>query len=171
MQTKLREAAKRACKPEELLGAVGLINHLAKACVVQELHNERIQTIVYSRGESISLSHAVEVSIEEEGAIFSMREKSTAGVNAVRYTNCNRLSHLASKCLKSGFPLPNARAVSVVRCFKCRRAGHLMRYFRQESNNDFCGPTGHAVVSCQGTTLNTQGQGGLSEAACGVQRG
>jgi predicted RNA-binding Zn-ribbon protein involved in translation (DUF1610 family) len=132
----LQEAAKRVCKPEELLGAIGLIDHLAKACFIQGLHNERIQTIVRSRGESISLLQAVEVSIEEEGAI-SMRGKSTVGVNAVRCTNCNRLGHLANKCLNSGFPLPNARAVSVVRCFKCRRAGHLARYCRQESNKIF----------------------------------
>jgi hypothetical protein len=48
MQTELREAAKRVCKPEELLGAVGLINHLGNVCFVQGLNSERIQTIVRS---------------------------------------------------------------------------------------------------------------------------
>ena len=104
MQTELREAAKRVCKPEELLGAIGLINHLGKACFIQGLHNERIQTIVRSRGESILLSQAVEISLEEEGAISLMREKSAAGGNIVRCTNCNRLGHLASKCVRNGFP-------------------------------------------------------------------
>jgi hypothetical protein len=66
MQTELREAAKRVCKPEELLGVIGLINHLGKACFIQGLHNERIQTIVRSRGESILLSQAVEISLNEE---------------------------------------------------------------------------------------------------------
>jgi hypothetical protein len=47
----LREAAKRVCKPEELLGAIGLINHLGKACFLQGIHSERIQTIVRSRDE------------------------------------------------------------------------------------------------------------------------
>jgi hypothetical protein len=42
----LREAARRVCKPEEIIGAIGLINHLGKTCFVQGLHNERIQTIV-----------------------------------------------------------------------------------------------------------------------------
>jgi hypothetical protein len=104
MQTELREAAKRVCKPEEVLGAIGLINHLGKVCFVQGLHNERIQTIVRSRGESILLSQAVEISLEEEVAISSMREKSTAGGSTVRCTNCNRLGHLASKCARNGFP-------------------------------------------------------------------
>jgi hypothetical protein len=169
MQTKLRKAAKRVCKPEELLGAIRLINHLGKACFVQVLHNERIQTIARSRGESILLSQAVEISLEEDGAI-SMRKKSAAGGNTVICTNYNRLGHLASKCNRSGFPLPTARAVSIV-SFKCGRAGHVARFCRRESSSDFCGPTANAVVSRQETTLDTRRQGGLSEAACGVQRG
>jgi len=59
LQTELREAAKRVCKPEVLLGAIGLINQLGKASFIQGLHSERIQTIVRSRGESILLSQAV----------------------------------------------------------------------------------------------------------------
>ena len=47
------------------------------------------KTIVRSRGESILLSQAVEISLEEEGAILSIREKSGAGGNTVRCANCN----------------------------------------------------------------------------------
>ena len=46
--------------PEEIRGAVGPIGHLGKACFIQDLSSERIQTIVRSRGESIALSQAVE---------------------------------------------------------------------------------------------------------------
>jgi hypothetical protein len=49
LQTDLREAARRVCRPEEILGAIGLIYHLGKACFIQGLCNERIQTIVRSR--------------------------------------------------------------------------------------------------------------------------
>ena len=38
MHTELREAARRICRPEEILGAVGLICHLGKACFVQGLN-------------------------------------------------------------------------------------------------------------------------------------
>jgi len=62
MQTDLRKAARRVCKEEEIKGAVGLINHLGKACFIQGLHNERFQTIVRSKGESILLSQAIEIS-------------------------------------------------------------------------------------------------------------
>jgi hypothetical protein len=34
LQTDLREAARRVCKPEEIIGAIGLINHLGKICFV-----------------------------------------------------------------------------------------------------------------------------------------
>jgi hypothetical protein len=49
MQSQLREAAYRICAEEELIVAMGLINHLAKACFVQGLNNERIQTIVRAK--------------------------------------------------------------------------------------------------------------------------
>jgi hypothetical protein len=56
IQTELMEAASSVCKPEEILGAVGLISHLGKACFIQGLCKKWIQTIVHSRGESILLS-------------------------------------------------------------------------------------------------------------------
>ena len=133
MQTELREAARRICRPEEILGAVGLICHLGKACFVQGLNSERIQTIVRSRGESISLSQAVEISLEEECALLSIKEKSsTAAGNIFRCTICNRVGHTAEKCAsKAGLPAANARAdkrvMSVMSCYNCGRSGHIAR--------------------------------------------
>ena len=75
MQTELREEARRICRPEEILGDVGLICHLGKACFVQGLNSERIQTIVRRRGESISLSEAVEVSLEECALLSIQRNR------------------------------------------------------------------------------------------------
>ena len=48
LQTDLRKAARRICRPEEILGVMGLLNHLGKACFKQGLCNERIQTIAQS---------------------------------------------------------------------------------------------------------------------------
>jgi uncharacterized protein with PIN domain len=75
------------------------------------------------------LSQAVEISLEEEGAILSIIEKSGAAGNTPRCTICNSLGHMASKCVsKDRFPPANARAVmSFVSCFKCGQAGHLAR--------------------------------------------
>ena len=97
MQTEMREAYWRVCKPEEILGAVGIICHLGKACFIQGINSEQIQTIVRSRGESIVLSKAVEISLEE-CALLSNREKSMAAGNIIRCTNCNRLGQTAGKC-------------------------------------------------------------------------
>ena len=109
LQTDLREAARRVCKPEEILGAIGLINHLGKACFIQGLFSERIQTIVRSRGESILLSQAIEISLEEESAILSVKERSPSGATGppLRCNKCNKLGHTANRCLTSErFPAP-----------------------------------------------------------------
>ena len=42
LQTDLRDAARWVCKPEEILGAIGLMNHLGKACFIQGLYNKHI---------------------------------------------------------------------------------------------------------------------------------
>jgi hypothetical protein len=125
MPSELREAARRVCRPEGIQGAVGLIGHLGKACFVQGLQSGRIQTIVRSTGESVLLSQAVEISLEEEGAILSIREKSGAGGNTVRCTLSNRLGHLASRCVAMDrIPPANARAVmSFMSCFNVGEQG------------------------------------------------
>lgn len=51
-----------------------MINYLARACFMQGLLNNRIQTIVRSRGEQL-LSSAVELALEEESALLSARER------------------------------------------------------------------------------------------------
>jgi hypothetical protein len=74
MQLQLREAACGICAAEEVIGAMGLINHLAKACFVQGLSNERIQTIVRAKGET-ALSVCIDAATEEESAILSAKER------------------------------------------------------------------------------------------------
>jgi len=126
LQTDLREAARRVCKPEEILGVIGLINHLGKACFVQGLYNERIQTIVRSRGESILLSQAIEISLEKETAILSVNEKSPTAANGphLRCNKCNKLGHTANRCsIQDRFFVPNAKAINS--CFDCGCEGHV----------------------------------------------
>lgn len=132
LQSDLREAARRVCKPREIQGAIGLINHLGKACFIQGLANERIQTIVRSRGESILLSEAIELSLEEECAILSSKERSAPTANGppLRCSNCNKLGHAASKCMElTKFPPRKVR--SVLSCFNCGREGHVAKFCRR----------------------------------------
>jgi hypothetical protein len=70
----------------------------------------------------------VEISLEEEGAILYIREKSGADGNTVRCTFCSRLGHMASRCVSKDRLLPaNAREVmvviNVISCFKCGEQG------------------------------------------------
>ena len=155
MQTDLIEAATRVCKEEEIKGAVGLINHLGKACFIQGLHNKRIQTIVRSRGESILLSQAIEISLEEEGAILSVRKKSGAVGPLLRCHKCSKLGHTANKC-RSSEKFPHTRAgevdeftevTEVMSCFNCGHEGHVAKNCRQGTVCKKCGMTGHTEVN------------------------
>jgi hypothetical protein len=74
MQSELREAAFRICEENEVIEAMGLINHLAKACFVQGLGNERIQTIVRAKGEIVALSVCIDAALEKKSAILSVKE-------------------------------------------------------------------------------------------------
>jgi hypothetical protein len=60
---------------EEVIGTMGLNNHLAKACFVQGLINERIQTIVRDKGEMTLLTTCIVCALEEESAIMSAKER------------------------------------------------------------------------------------------------
>ena len=161
LQTDLREAARRVCKPEEILGAIGLINHLGKACFIQGLYNERIQTIVRSRGESILLSQAIEISLEEESAILSAKERSPSAANGppLRCSKCNKLGHTANKCSSSDrFPVANVKAV--LSCFNCGREGHVAKDCRRRptykgsvgrDTDNLCGSVGRDTHNLYGS--------------------
>ncbi|PNF14203.1 hypothetical protein B7P43_G12941 [Cryptotermes secundus] len=119
LQTDLGEAVRRVCKPEENIEAIGLINHLGKTCFVQGLHNESIQTIVRSRGETILLSQAKEFSLEEEFTILSMRERSpfSASGPTLKCNKCHKLGHTSARCLSSNRN-PSASVREFLRCMR-----------------------------------------------------
>jgi hypothetical protein len=71
----LREAAYRICEDEEVIGAMGLINHLVKVSFVKGLNNKRIQTTVRSKGETALLSTFNAATLEEESTILYARER------------------------------------------------------------------------------------------------
>jgi hypothetical protein len=178
MQTDLREVARHVCTAEEIKGAVGLINYLSKACFIQGLHNKRIQTIVCSRGESILLSQAIEISLEEESAILSVREKSGAAGLLLRCHKCSKLGHTANTCRSSEkFYQTRTREVNeftevddftelteviqVMSCFKCGRESHVAKNCRQGSVCKNC-RQGSVCKNCrQGSVCKNCRQGSV----------
>lgn len=160
LQTDLREAARRVCKLEEIQGAIGLINHLGKACFIQGLHNERIQTVVRSRGESILLSQAIEISLEEESAILSVKERSTSAANGppLRCNKCNKLGHTANRCMSS-YRFPNADVKAVSSCFSCGSGSHIAKDCPQGRVCRKCGRKGHTANVCRAQSKGWIGAG------------
>jgi hypothetical protein len=65
---------------------MGLINHLAKACFVQGLVNERIHTTVRAKGESVALSVCIDAALQEESTILSFKKGASRHRNLVRET-------------------------------------------------------------------------------------
>ncbi|PNF17536.1 hypothetical protein B7P43_G16427, partial [Cryptotermes secundus] len=137
MQSELREAAFRICEEDEVIGAMGLINHLAKACFVQGLVNERIQTIVRAKGESVALSVCIDAALEEESAILSVKERGFApqkfnkgpeiagratGADVRKGTGISM--HVVTKATDAG-----------IICYACGERGHIKRVCRKRQNN------------------------------------
>ena len=85
-----------------------------------------------SRGERILLSQAIEISLEEESAILSAKERSSSAVNGppLRCYRCNKLGHMASRCTSTDrSPLASVKAV--LSCFNCGREGHVAKDCRR----------------------------------------
>jgi predicted LPLAT superfamily acyltransferase len=78
----------------EMCGITKLVPQLGKACFIQRLANERIQTVVRARNPT-HITEAAEISTEEESASLSAEEKAH-GVSQyndrskdVRYSICD----------------------------------------------------------------------------------
>ena len=162
MQSQLREAAYRICSEEETIGAMGLINHLAKACFVQGLSNERVQTIVRAKGEAALLSECIDAAMEEESAILSAKERGFAAPRShagsrdkgpgrgsgftpqgeyrgykppgrrVSFDNNTRHAHV----VKEGVAREHAVMGSMsdnIKCHACGAIGHISRFCKKNN--------------------------------------
>jgi hypothetical protein len=159
MQSELREAAYRMCSEEEMVGAMGLINHLAKACFVQGLSNEMVQTIVMAKGETAMLSVCIDTAFEEESAILSAKERGFNAGNTFKgpgrgsgfiprdmnrgvghpgrrvgyddNRNISKSAHVVSDAARERAPAGNFEKI---RCHACGALGHISRFCRKKGN-------------------------------------
>ncbi|GFG31257.1 hypothetical protein Cfor_03262 [Coptotermes formosanus] len=140
-RTDLGAAARCVCKPKEVQGGGGLTG---KVHFIQGLYNEQVQTIVESRGESILLPQATEISLERKAPSCWCRNKPEATGPLVRCHKCKKLGHVANTC-KSNDKFPHNHAREVIKCSRevrsCTEEGtsstpevdHLTKNCRQGS--------------------------------------
>jgi len=94
---------------------------LIRACFTQGLHDERIKTIVKTKGSINSpMAQLVEVALEEESAIRSERFKRNPLEQGQIGNQKNRDVHLVKRELKE------IRVVTQG-CHRCHKKGHIAR--------------------------------------------
>ncbi|PNF43271.1 hypothetical protein B7P43_G00916 [Cryptotermes secundus] len=126
-----RDAAIEGASSSEMCGITKLVSQLGKACFIQGLANERIQTVVRARNPT-HITEAAEIGTEEESALLSAKEKvhSVSQYNDrskdVRCNNCRRFGHRESQCFLTG----RSKEVKVAApaekvCNFCNMPGHV----------------------------------------------
>jgi hypothetical protein len=128
-----RDAAIEGATSSEMCGITKLVSQLGKACFIQGLANERIQTVVLDRNPS-HIIEATEIGTEEECALVSAKEKSLNAFHSndsskpVRCNNCKRVGHKESQCfLTSRSKEVKVTAPSGKVCNYCNKPGHFAR--------------------------------------------
>ncbi|PNF23589.1 hypothetical protein B7P43_G13934 [Cryptotermes secundus] len=131
LSSDFRDAAIEGATSSEMCGITKLVSQLGKACFIQGLANERIQTVVRARNPT-HITEAAEIGTEEESALLSAKEKvhSVSQYNDrskdVRCNNCRRFGHRESQCFLTG----RSKEVKVAApaekvCNFCNMPGHV----------------------------------------------
>ena len=135
----LQKAARKhmedlAWSSEKREGGGDIIDLLMRACFIQGLYDDRIKTMVKTKGNvNTPVAQLVEVALEEESAIRSERSK----------RNFSERGHFGNQRYKDGQGIKTERtevrtatrgcavgghtAQGGQRCYRCHKKGHLMK--------------------------------------------
>jgi hypothetical protein len=114
-------------------GEGDMIDLFISACFIQGLHDDRVKTMVKTKGNvNTPMAQLVEVALEEESAIKSERFKRRNERKDVQ--------------------------TATVKCFRCHKEGHIARYCKEipEESRDNQG-SGRQVAKGPGNSRNRQG--------------
>lgn len=158
MSSELTEAMVRLLPTRHHEGAIAFLKYISKACFIQGLQDERVQTVVRARDEKMLLPNAVEIALEEESAILSGRFKKQS-LPQVRNLSSNprpqvsQVNSNAYKGLYKGYQgnfkrNRNVPQVNVI-CFNCQKEGHMAKECRGAPKCDKCSRLGHRTRDCR----------------------
>lgn len=164
MSADLTDAMMRLLPARDHEGAIAFLKYISKACFIQGLHDERVQTVVRARDERMLLPNAVEIALEEESAILSGRYKKQSftpkAPNPKPQYQGNRDSRNEDRNdSKKGRPQVN------IVCYRCQEDGHFAKECKNTPKCIRCSRPGHETRDCRGS----QGQGNGSTGGSGNQ--
>ena len=152
MSSELTEAMVRllpACHRE---GAIAFLKFISKACFIQGLHDERIQTVVRAKDERMLLPNAVETALEEESAILSGRYKRQSvpqNKNSNSRPQGNFDGDKGSGNRNFNFKrTSNSQHVNMI-CYRCQEEGHFSKECTGIPKCAKCSELGHETRDCR----------------------
>ena len=156
MSSDVTEAMMRVLPQHHHQGAVEFLKLISKACFIQGLQDERIQTVVRARDEKMLLPNAVEIALEEESAILSgkFKRQTFPPKNVSSKTHTNPSNNFGSRTQDNRRP----SHVNVV-CFRCNKEGHISKECKGNMKCNQCFKWGHEARTCRNKGSRFQGNG------------
>ena len=156
MSSDVIEAMMRVLPQHHHQGAVEFLKLISKACFIQGLQDERIQSVVRDRDEKMLLPNAVEIALEEESAILSgkFKRQTFPPKNVSSKTHTNPCNNFVSRTQDNRRP----SHVNVV-CFRCNKEGHISKECKGNMKCNQCFKWGHEARTCRNKGSRFQGNG------------
>jgi hypothetical protein len=128
---------------EKREGGGDILDLLIRACFIQGLHDERIKTMVKTKGNiNTPMAQLVEVALEEECAIKSERFRKSYPEKG----------HFLNRGNKSMFKIKQEPAevrVATIICYRCQQEGHRANQCRNPPFCRKCKKLGHETRNCK----------------------
>jgi hypothetical protein len=128
---------------EKREGGRDIIDLLIRACFIQGLYDERIKTMVKTKGcINAPMAQLVEIALEEECAIKSKRFRRN-------YPDKGQFGNKGTKNEVKTIPEPAVVQVATINCYRCQKEGHRANQCRNPPSCRKCKKVGHGTRNCE----------------------